>query len=219
MLYNAPFNLKICGITRLEDARYVSGLLANRVGFIFSDESKRYIEPGRAGAIIQWLNGIESVGVFMNQSMDDVTHIASMTGLNMVQLHGQEPPHYCEELPFYTIKTISVSDMTSSDQIQEELNRYQEVVDEFLFDTSIKTEGEHMYGGTGVPFAWEILKELKITIPWYVAGGISPENIHQAWNVIKPTGFDVSSSVESDPGVKDYDLLDRLIESINQVKG
>ncbi len=218
MLLNKPFQLKICGITRLEDARYISGLMVDRLGFIFVKESRRSIEPGKAGAIIEWLGGIESVGVFMNQPLEEIVHIAKQTGLNWVQLHGEEPPFYCNEVPFPVIKTISISQSSTSAEIQEEVDRYSSVVEEYLFDTSISDGDSMIYGGTGIPFQWEILQEVSIHKPWHVAGGITPENLFQAWNLLKPSGFDLSSGVESEPGIKDFDLLDKLVHTIHQIE-
>lgn len=219
MIIEAPFNVKICGITRLEDARYISGLMADRLGFIFTKESKRYIEPGKAGAIIEWLGGIEPVGVFMNQPVEEVNQIATRTGLSIVQLHGQEPSFYCSQLPFHIIKTISVSPLTTPQELQDEILEYAQVADEYLFDTSISSGSSTLYGGTGTPFNWDLLNSVNIPKPWYLAGGISPDTIQHAWSRVKPTGFDLSSGVESEPGIKDYDLLDKLVDSIQQVQG
>ncbi|MGB0347847.1 MAG: phosphoribosylanthranilate isomerase, partial [Balneolaceae bacterium] len=80
--------VKICGITNLEDARFASGALVDYLGFIFTEKSKRYIDPEKAGAIINWVEGPEKVGVFMNQPLDDVNLLAKFSGIDYVQLHG-----------------------------------------------------------------------------------------------------------------------------------
>lgn len=213
-MYNQPFTVKICGVTRLEDARYISGLMADRIGFIFTPESKRFIEPAKAGAIIEWLGGIEPVGVFMNQSTDTIIRICTQTGIKSVQLHGQESPAQCEELSSYTlIKTISVSKDSTVEELQMVLDSYHSVVDEFLFDTARVMDGVEQIGGTGIPFNWKVLRQLVISKPWILAGGISSVNIKEAWDELKPNGFDLSSRVEFEPGLKDFDLLDELFET------
>src|SRR5690625_2932982 len=88
--------IKVCGLTTLADARFVSEAQADFLGFIFYPESPRYIEPAKAGAIINWVEGPEKVGVFVNQPLDDVNEIAKQTGLDLVQLHGMESPGYCD---------------------------------------------------------------------------------------------------------------------------
>src|SRR6056297_3665290 len=87
--------VKRCGLTSLEDARFASGALAHYLGFIFYEESPRFIKHAEAGAIINWIEGPECVGVFVNQPLDDVNMIARQTGVDMVQLHGDEPKAYC----------------------------------------------------------------------------------------------------------------------------
>src|SRR5690554_3210315 len=101
--------LKICGLTSLEDARFVSGAFADYLGFIFYTESPRYIEPAKAGAIINWLEGPKKVGVFVNQPLDDVNYIAKQTGLDIVQLHGVESPGYCHMINLPVIKVFHIT--------------------------------------------------------------------------------------------------------------
>src|SRR5690625_7394647 len=88
--------IKVCGLTTLADARFVSGAQADFLGFIFYPESLRYIEPAKAGSIINWGEGPEKVGVFVNQPLDDVNESAKQTGLDLVQLHGMESLRYCD---------------------------------------------------------------------------------------------------------------------------
>lgn len=216
-MFNSAVQVKICGVTRLEDARYISGLMADRIGFIFTPESKRAIEPGKAGAIIEWLGGIEPVGVFMNQELELVQQIIRQTGLKRVQLHGNEPVSYCAQLPYQITKTIPITHQTTKETLQDLVDIYAPVVDEYLFDTAIISNDYQQLGGTGTPFNWNILTEVSIPKPWFLAGGISSKNIKEAWQILKPTGFDLSSSVESEPGIKSFDSLDDLFESIQSL--
>jgi len=115
--------VKICGITNLEDARFVSGALADYVGFIFYPDSPRYIEPAKAGAIINWLEGPEKVGVFVNQPLDDVQSIARQTGLDFVQLHGDESVEYCNLMDKPVIKVFHITPETTAGELKDQLNR------------------------------------------------------------------------------------------------
>src|SRR5690625_7997261 len=96
--------VKICGLTRLEDARFAAGALADYLGFIFYEKSPRFISPAKAGAIVNWLEGSETVGGFVNQPLDDVNMIARQTGIRMGQLHGRESPAYCRTVDRQVIK-------------------------------------------------------------------------------------------------------------------
>ena len=130
--------VKICGITTLEDARFASGALADYLGFIFYSESPRYVDPAKAGAIINWIEGPKKVGVFVNQPLDDVNSIATQTGIDLVQLHGNESPEYCNLVDLPVIKAFHVSDGTSSDELKERVEIYRECTEFFLFDTKIQ---------------------------------------------------------------------------------
>lgn len=133
--------VKICGITSLEDARFAAGCLTDRIGFIFTPKSRRWIEPAKAGAIIQWLSGVESVGVFQDQSLDEVLEIARKTGIHHIQLHGEESPAYCQALvdelggSAGLIKTISVTPDADAQSLQAVVDAYTGCVQDYLFDT------------------------------------------------------------------------------------
>src|SRR5690625_3492165 len=126
--------IKVCGLTTLADARFVSGAQADFLGFIFYPESPRYIEPAKAGAIINWVEGPEKVGVFVNQPLDDVNEIAKQTGLDLVQLHGMESPRYCDMIDLPVIKVFHIREGMRADELADEISNYKEVADYFLFD-------------------------------------------------------------------------------------
>lgn len=203
--------LKICGVTSLEDARYISGLLIDRIGFIFAAESPRHVDPNHVGAIVEWLGGIETVGVFVNRSAGEVNETARRSGVDRVQLHGEEPPFVCKEIELPVTKTLHVFPGTTRQELQATVDEYVSVVDSFLFDTSRIQDGQLVRGGTGEPFDWSVLNALEIPRPFHLAGGLGADNLHLAWDRVRPDGFDVSGSVESAPGVKDFDKLDRLL--------
>ncbi len=205
--------IKICGITNLEDARYASGKFVDYLGFIFYDKSPRYIEPAMAGAIINWLEGPKKVGVFVNQSIDEVNQIAKESGLDLVQLHGDESVEYCELIDKPVIKVLHITPETSIDELKYKVESYSDVAQYFLFDTKI----DALWGGTGKTFDWEMLAELSNKIPFFVAGGLNTDNMQNAIETTSPYAVDVSSSLEEEPGIKDYDKIDALMDVMNNV--
>ncbi len=210
---NARTRVKICGLTTLEDARYASGAMADYLGFIFVPGSKRYIDPDQAAAIIAWTEGPEAVGVFMNQPLDDVVDTVNKTGVKLVQLHGQESVEYCSLMPVPVIKTIAVEPDDTADAIAEKLRPYEGVVNYFLFDTS--KDGQS--GGTGEAFDWSILVELYTETPWFVAGGIGPDNVNAAVKKLHPFGVDANSRLESEPGSKQLEKFELFFDEIRAI--
>jgi phosphoribosylanthranilate isomerase len=205
--------VKICGLTTLEDARFASGALADYLGFIFYEGSPRFVEPAKAGAIINWIEGPEKVGVFVNQPLDDVNSIAKQTGIDLVQLHGNESPEYCELVELQVIKAFHISQETTADDLQSELLRYQQVADYFLFDTKI----DGAWGGTGKTFDWNILTDLVEDKPFYLSGGLNSENIQQAIKTVHPAIVDLSSGLEESPGLKDFNKIERFFDEMRDI--
>lgn len=205
--------VKICGITNLEDARFVSGALADYVGFIFYPESPRYIEPAKAGAIINWIEGPQKVGVFVNQPLDDVQSIATQTGLDYMQLHGEESAEYCELIDKPVIKVFHVDSDTSPDDLKIAIKPYIEHVDFLLFDTKLPGK----WGGTGTPFNWDLLREVSEIKPYFLSGGLHAGNIRSAIKATHPYAVDLSSGVEKSPGLKDFTKIEEFFETMRNV--
>lgn len=195
--------LKICGITNLADARYCAGAGVDYLGFIQYEKSPRYISPKNAKEIIEWLYGPQPVGVFVNEDADRVNTLADEIGFELVQLHGNEPTWVCTDIDVPIIKAIHVEPTTTSDEIRFMMDSYVDVVDYFLLDT--KKAG--LWGGTGETFNWDVAAEIAATYPFFLAGGITASNVADAINRTHPFGIDLSSSVESAPGQKDFDKL------------
>jgi phosphoribosylanthranilate isomerase len=206
--------IKICGITNLEDARFAAGALVDYLGFIFYEKSPRYIEPGEAGAIINWIEGPEKVGVFVNQPLDDVNRIAKETGLDFVQLHGDESVEYCELVDKPIIKVIHIEEETVSYLLKHQIDQYSEVAEFLLFDTKI----DGLWGGTGKSFDWNILNEASIEIPFFLSGGLNSDNIKEATEAVKPYAIDVSSSLEQKPGLKDFEKIEIFMDQIKNLE-
>lgn len=202
--------IKICGITRLEDARFASGALVDYLGFIFWPGSKRYIQPAEAGAIISWLEGPECVGVFVDQPIDDVNDFGHISGIEYVQLHGEESPEYCKLMEHKIIKAFRVAPDMSADHIRYMMDPYVNVVDYFLFDTFKKG----VPGGTGETFDWHVLQDIVEEFPIFLSGGLNAGNVKDALNKIHPWAVDASSGLESEPGIKDFELMDTFIETV-----
>lgn len=210
---NARTRVKICGLTTLEDARYASGAMADYLGFIFVQGSIRYIDPDQAAAIIAWIEGPEAVGVFMNQPLDDVIDIVNKTGIKLVQLHGQESVEYCSLMPVPVIKSIAVELGDTVDTLVEKLQPYEGVASYYLFDTS--KDGQS--GGTGATFEWAILQDLYTETPWFVAGGIGPENVSTVIKKVHPFGVDANSKLESEPGKKQLEKFELFFDEIRSI--
>lgn len=197
--------IKICGITKIEDAILAIDLGADALGFIFYEQSRRCITPSEAGYIISQLPPfICTVGVFVNQSWEEINNIREKAGFDTVQLHGDESAELCERLGGRTIKTIRVRDSINSNEIE----RYP--THAILFDT-YSTKG---YGGTGESFSWEILKNLETSKRLILSGGLSPENVSAAIQIVKPYAVDISSGVEESYRKKSPEKLRRFIEAV-----
>jgi phosphoribosylanthranilate isomerase len=207
--------VKICGLTNLEDARFVSGALADYLGFIFYENSPRFIEPPKAGAIINWIEGPRTVGVFVNQPLDDVNMIVRQTGIDLVQLHGTESPDYCRLVEKPVIKAFHIDSNTTTGDLSNAMEPYTGHVAYFLFDT--KTDA--LWGGTGKTFDWNLLEKISRDRPFFLSGGLNADNVSDACRLARPYAVDLSSGVEQAPGIKDYDKLEQFFDAMQRVSG
>ena len=199
--------VKICGITNIEDALQAVAAGADALGFVFHPPSPRCVTPDQAGAIIRELPPfIQTVGLFVNTDLALVNETADRCGLDLVQLHGDEPPEYCTGVQRRVLKAFRVRDEASLEPVRQ----YR--VAGFLLDAW----SPESYGGTGRTFNWEVAAEVKRYGPLVLAGGLTPENVRQAVELVKPYAVDVSSGVEAAPGKKDPD---KVREFIRQAKG
>ncbi|NGP76236.1 phosphoribosylanthranilate isomerase [Balneolaceae bacterium YR4-1] len=205
--------VKICGLTSLEDARFVSGALAHYLGFIFYEESPRYITHAEAGAIINWIEGPECVGVFVNQPLDDVNMIIRQTGIDLVQLHGNESPEYTAMVEKPVIKVIHVEPSTDAEELKAAVEPYLSHVEYLMFDTKLGDQ----WGGTGKTFDWSLVDEVSGGKPFFLSGGINEHNIRKACKEVQPYAVDLSSSLESEPGVKDFDKVETFMEEMREI--
>ena len=198
--------VKICGITRAEDADLATELGASALGFVFWPGSARYISRESARAIVRRHAGtVKSVGVFVDQSPEEVTHIMDTVGLDVAQLHGGESPEYCRLLNRAVIKAIGLQDGEPA------------LLDEFDPEMLILIDAHDpsRYGGTGRTVDWNAARQIAVSRKTILAGGLNPENITRAVAAVRPYGVDVSSGVEAAPGVKDASRLKRFFEALN----
>ncbi len=197
--------IKICGITNLEDARNAVSLGVDALGFVFASSPRR-VEPSVAREIIRHLSKtLLKVGVFVNQDFSEVEKIATECGLNALQLHGDEPPEYCERFSFPIIKAIRIKGLESL----EEMEKFPQAT--LLLDTFRPMQA----GGTGISFPRAIALKAKEKRAFILSGGLNPGNVREAVQLVKPFGVDVSSGVESMPGKKE---LSKMVEFVREVK-
>ncbi|MEQ9266730.1 MAG: phosphoribosylanthranilate isomerase [Balneolaceae bacterium] len=206
--------VKICGIANLGDARFSAGAMADYLGFIFYEKSPRYVSPAEAGAMINWIEGPEKVGVFVNQPLDDVNQIAKGSGLDLVQLHGSESLEYCELVEKPIIKVIHITPDYDLEELKAQVELYSEVSEFLLFDSKI----DGQWGGTGKTFDWNILKDITGDKPFFLSGGLNPENVKEAVETVHPYAIDVSSGLEEKPGLKDFEKIENLMEVMNSIE-
>jgi phosphoribosylanthranilate isomerase len=186
-------NIKLCGITRPEDAELAASLEAWAIGFILWPQSKRAADPAVAAGIARTMRRrLELVGVFVNPTLDEVAHAVEGIGLTHVQLHGDEGPSFCAAVAQRTgarvIKAVSIG---SGADIRD-LQRFH--TDFHMLDTG---------RGTGQTWDWALAAQRHSKIPVILAGGLTPENVGEAIAAVRPWGVDVASGVESEPGIKD----------------
>ena len=195
--------IKICGITRLEDALCAAACGADAVGFIFHEASPRYITPEQAKEIIAQLpGGIAKVGVFVNREAEEVKRTVEACGLDLIQLHGDESPAYCRLFPpERVIKAVSP-------RTAEEL-RALDVYEVRAFLVDARDAGR--YGGTGKRADWDLAARIGKTYPLILAGGLDAENIEAALAAVAPQAVDINSGCELAPGIKDHDRMRRII--------
>ncbi|GEJ59374.1 phosphoribosylanthranilate isomerase [Anaeromyxobacter diazotrophicus] len=198
--------VKICGITRLEDALLAASLGADALGFNLWPGSKRHVDAEAARAIVDRLPPlVTAVGVFVNQPPPTVMALAAAAGVQVVQLHGDERWEDVNGYPLPALKAVRLAGPESL----ADLHRYR--VRGFLLDAP--SPG---YGGSGDRCDWALARQVAAQVPVLLAGGLTPENVAEAVRTVRPWAVDVASGVEAAPGVKDPDKLRRFIERATQ---
>jgi phosphoribosylanthranilate isomerase len=198
--------IKICGITRLEDAQAAVDAGATALGFVFWPKSPRYIAPSKAREIVATLPAsVTAIGVFVDQPADEVNAIAVAVGLGAVQLHGSENEAYVQAMTRPVVKAVPVSgDDTAG------IDRWPSGVT-VLLDVHDPVKK----GGTGKTIDWATAAAVAARRDIVLAGGLTPENVGEAITRVRPFGIDVSSGVETTPGIKDHKRIKALFEALH----
>lgn len=149
----------------------------------------------------------------MNQPLDDVNRIVVETGIDMVQLHGNESPEYCTLIESPVIKAIHISENTTVNDLQSKITEYSSVVDYLLFDTIITGQ----WGGTGKIFDWNVLESISSEFPLFLSGGLNSTNIKKSIEIVHPDVVDLSSGLEESPGLKDFDKIEEFFEIMREI--
>lgn len=209
--------LKVCGMTDIGQLKELEAIGVDFAGFIFYPKSPRYVtKAGLTPALLKKEKiNINRVGVFVNEDQDTVLRTVDSWKLDMVQLHGDESPRYCEHISNH-VNTIKAFRIGAKDSIPYKTFPYNDVVDIYLFDTMGK-----QYGGTGEQFNWELLSNTPVSKPYFLSGGIGPNDVDQLDRFClkerKLFALDVNSKFELTPGIKDMGKIKAFFNAINKI--
>ena len=202
--------VKICGITNYEDAVAAMDMGADLLGFNFYPKSPRYVTPEQATDIINKLPGfMDTAGVFVNASIEQIRETNSVCPLDWVQLHGDEDPEFCRLLLSHNVKTMKAIRVKNQSDIERADSYFTDAVLLDAFDPD-------KYGGTGLTFDWNVIGHIGKRV--FLAGGINPDNAAAAVK-LGVYGIDVCSGIEAEPGKKDHNKMKELFENIQHLRG
>jgi len=200
--------VKICGITQPEQGKAIASSGATALGFICVASSPRYVSAAQIRAVVTQLpKNIDNIGVFANSTVDEIAQTVADSGLTGVQLHGDESTDFCYQLrqslpDVEIIKALRIRSLEDFDKAATYTTR----VNTLLLDAYHPQQ----LGGTGKTLDWNMLQQFSPSCPWFLAGGLTPDNIVEALNQVNPSGIDLSSGVERAPGDKDLDKVAQL---------
>lgn len=209
--------IKVCGITRLQDAELAVGLGAWAVGMVFYEPSPRRCSLEEAQRIARTLRRkVELAGVFVNASLEEIGRTGEELGLTLIQLHGDEGPAFCMEVARRTgAKVIKAVQITGPGDVQD-VERFH--VDYHLLDArAAAPERQELRGGTGETFDWSLLAGRHSSVPLILSGGLGPENVAAAIDATRPFAVDTASGTESSPGHKDHEKLSEVFAEVQRV--
>jgi phosphoribosylanthranilate isomerase len=204
--------VKICGITQPQQSIAIASLGATALGFICVPTSPRYVTALQIRAAVAELpENIDTIGVFANASIPEVCQTVVDSGLTGVQLHGDESPDFCYQLrqslpKVEIIKALRIRSLEHLDTATD----YTKYADTLLLDAYHPQQ----LGGTGKTLDWTMLEQFSPSCPWFLAGGLTADNILEALIQLNPSGIDLSSGVERAPGDKDLDKVAKLFEKL-----
>jgi phosphoribosylanthranilate isomerase len=203
--------LKVCGLKHEHNISELTKLPIDYMGFIFYKKSPRFVAKDLSFDFMRTIpKHIKKTGVFVNENSYSIFNHISHYDLDMIQLHGNETPETCAELKpqVQVMKAFQILD----DFDFKQLENYLSVVDYFLFDSPTVT-----YGGSGKQFNWQVLKNYKYNIPFFLSGGISEEHIEEIKQLNMPqlVAIDINSKFEIEPGLKNTEQVKQFILKLN----
>ena len=206
--------LKVCGLTKTDQIHELISMKIDFLGFIFYEKSPRYVLNHLSLSQISGIKHSGKVGVFVNESVENIVAIAEDTALNYIQLHGDEEENFIDELRNKLNKETKIIKVfrvgKEFENLKFKIQNLKSDVDYFLFDTDSKA-----FGGTGKTFNWQILNELDIPKPYFLSGGISPENCKDIRNIKQqPFALDINSKFETEAGNKDLEKIKNFYEKL-----
>ncbi len=202
--------VKICGITRPEDAETAARCGADAIGLVFHPRSPRYVDAARAREIVAALPPfVAAVGLFLDARRETIEAVLAEVPLILLQFHGDECPADCGTFGLPYIKAVGLAGGTDAAAYAA---AYPDAA-AFLLDSHAPGAA----GGTGRTMDWSALRGLALPRPWLLAGGLNPDNVAEAIATVRPWGIDLSSGVESAPGIKDAALIERLMNEVRRV--
>ena len=203
--------VKICGITNSQDVSMAVELGVDALGFIFAPSPRR-VTPGQARDFIRGIPPfVKTVGVFVDEDLTTIRDIMKFCGLDLIQLHGNEPPEVCRQLMPQVVKAFRLKAASSLLPIK----RYHGQVRALLLDTY----QQGVKGGTGKTFDWNLVANnvREFDMPVILSGGLTPSNVQAAISVVKPYAIDVNSGVEDQPGKKSLTLMKELLKVVRRI--
>lgn len=208
-----PPKIKICGMREPENIRDAAALRPDYMGFIYYRKSPRYVGEDFAPVWAPELKGIRKTAVLVNEPLDSALEIINRLGFEAVQLHGSESPAYCREVKKSGVELLKVFGVFAGFDFRQ-LEAFEPFADYFLFDA--KTDA---YGGSGKRFSWEQLRNYQSETPFFLSGGLDPDNLEEAMKAMAGLplyALDLNSRIESAPGVKNIEKAAEAIRLIKQ---
>ena len=224
------YQLKVCGLTKMDQIQELISLNTDFLGFIFYEKSPRFVLNHLSLEEISEINHQGKVGVFVNETIERIAEISEKAKLNFIQLHGDEDEEFVKKLRLSLSKNIKIikvirigndfekfkneiSKISNLTRGEAELSEAKSQISNLLFDTDSKA-----FGGTGKTFDWQILNEIEIPIPYFLSGGISLENIHQLSTINQqPLALDINSKFETEPGIKNLEKIKNFTQIVKKI--
>ena len=204
--------IKVCGLRDADNIKAVAALEPDYMGFIFYNKTPRFVDDIAVDILDAIPSHINKTAVFVDESAKKILALIDKYNFDFVQLHGNETPAFCKALGDQAIIIKAFGVNNEFDFIQ--LSKYKNKVDLFLFDA--KTD---IHGGSGKTFDWGVLDKYKMDIPFFLSGGLSPDNLEEVKKITHPQfyGVDLNSKFETSPGIKDVEKLEKAFTMLKNI--